>query len=114
WPDFKEVEKAYYKKTGVFPIMHIVAIQKSVYERHPELAMSLYQAFCKSKNLALERMRHLGAPRYMLPWLSSNVDEVDEVFGDDPWPYGIERNRATLEALVRFLHDQAVIAKPFK
>jgi 4,5-dihydroxyphthalate decarboxylase len=112
FPDFKEVEKDYYKRTGVFPIMHLVAIRKDVYERNPEIAKGLYEAFCKSKNIALKRMRHLGAPRYMLPWLSSALDEVDEVFGADPWPYGIERNRATIETLAQYLSDQSLIRAP--
>jgi 4,5-dihydroxyphthalate decarboxylase len=114
FPDYKEVEKDYYRRTGVFPIMHLVAIRKEVHERHPEVAKSLYEAFCKSKNIALKRMRHLGAPRYMLPWMGAEIDEIDAVFGEDPWPYGIERNRATMETMIGYLHEQSVIARPFR
>lgn len=64
------------------------------------------------KTLAFERMRYLGALRYMLPWLPAELDEIEAVFGGDPWPYGVEANRPTLEALVRFLSDQPMIARP--
>jgi 4,5-dihydroxyphthalate decarboxylase len=112
FPDFHEVEKDYYRRTRIFPIMHLVVIRRDVYERHPEVAASLYKAFDESKRLALGHMRYLGALRYMLPWLPDHLDEIDEVFGGDPWPYGIEPNRPTLEALVQYLHEQGVIAAP--
>jgi 4,5-dihydroxyphthalate decarboxylase len=92
--------------------MHLVAIRREIYEKHPFVAPSLYQALCASKDLALEKMRYLGALRYMLPWLMSDLDEIDEVFGGDPWPYGIEPNRPTLEAALRYLYDQSLIAAP--
>ncbi len=111
FPNYREVERDYYKRTKIFPIMHLIAIRREVYEKHPFIATSLYNAFEKSKNRALDKMRQLGALRYMLPWLGADLDEIDEVFGGDPWPYGIEPNRPTLEALVTYLHDQAMIAK---
>jgi 4,5-dihydroxyphthalate decarboxylase len=111
FPDFKEVEKAYYKRTRIFPIMHLVVIRRDVYERQPWIAGSLFAAFSRSKDLALERMHHFGALSYMLPWLSTYVAETEDVFGPDPWPYGLEANRATLEALVTYLADQSMIAK---
>jgi 4,5-dihydroxyphthalate decarboxylase len=112
FPNFKEIEKEYYRRTKIFPIMHLVVIRRDVYEKYPFVATSLYNALSKSKDLALEKMRSLRALRYMLPWLMDHVDETDEVFGGDPWPYGVEPNRPTLEALVRYLHDQSLIAKP--
>ena len=69
-------------------------------------ATSLYQAFCASKALAFKKMRYLGTLRYMLPWMTADLDEIEEVFGGDPWPYGVEENRPTLEALVQYLQDQ--------
>jgi ABC-type nitrate/sulfonate/bicarbonate transport system substrate-binding protein len=112
FPDFREAEKAYYRRTGIFPIMHLVLLQREFHERHPFVATSLYNAFHESRELALKRMRYLGALRYMLPWLPAELDEINEVFGGDPWPYGVEPNRPTLEALVQFLVDQSMIAKP--
>jgi len=112
FPNFREVELEYYRKTRIFPIMHLVAIRRDTYEKHPFIATSLFNAFTKSKDLALARMMEMGALRYMLPWLGTELDEIHEVFKGDPWPYGIEPNRPTLEALVTYLAEQNVIAKP--
>jgi 4,5-dihydroxyphthalate decarboxylase len=78
------------------------------------MAKSLYDAFEASKQLALERMKHLGALRYMLPWMQEELDEIDDVFGDDPWPYGVEANRPTLETLVQYLAEQHIIKSPIQ
>jgi 4,5-dihydroxyphthalate decarboxylase len=114
FPDFRAEEKAYYRRTKIFPIMHLVVLRREFYERHPFVATSLYNALEQSRAIAHRRMRYLGALRYMLPWLPAELDEIDEVFGGDPWPYGIEPNRPTLEALVQFLVDQSMIAAPIK
>jgi 4,5-dihydroxyphthalate decarboxylase len=114
FPDFRAEEKAYYRRTGIFPIMHLVVLRREFHERHPFAATSLFDALEESKSLAQRRMRYLGALRYMLPWLPAELDEIDEVFGADPWPYGVAPNRPTLEALVRFLADQSMIAAPVK
>jgi 4,5-dihydroxyphthalate decarboxylase len=112
FPDHHEREKDYYRRTRIFPIMHLVALRREIYERHPFVATSLYRAFCEAKDLALQKMRYPGTLRYMLPWMRSEIAEIDEVFGGDPWPYGIEPNRATLEALVQYLAEQGLIAAP--
>jgi 4,5-dihydroxyphthalate decarboxylase len=114
FPDFRAEEKAYYRRTKIFPIMHLVVLRREFHERHPFAATSLFNAIEESRSLAQRRMRYIGALRYMLPWLPAELDEIDEVFGGDPWPYGIEPNRPTLEALVRFLADQSMIAAPVK
>lgn len=114
FPDFRAEEKAYYRRTKIFPIMHLVVLRREFHERHPFAATSLFNALEESRSLAQRRMRYLGALRYMLPWLPAELDEIDEVFGGDPWPYGIEPNRPTLEALVRFLADQSMIAAPVR
>ena len=111
FPDFKEMEQEYYKETGVFPIMHTVVVRREIHEKYPFVATSLFNAFNDSKNIAYRRMRFLDALRYMLPWLPSAIDEIDEVFGGDPWPYGVEPNRKTLQALVDCLYDQSMIPK---
>jgi 4,5-dihydroxyphthalate decarboxylase len=112
FPDFRQAEKDYYKATGIFPIMHLIVVRRDVLEKHPFIASSLYQAFCESKSLAYKRMRYLGALRYMLPWLAADLEEIQEAFGGDPWPYGVEPNRKAMEALVQYLVDQSMIAKP--
>jgi 4,5-dihydroxyphthalate decarboxylase len=112
FPNFPEVERDYYRATGIYPIMHLVAIRRALYERHPFIATSLYQAFCKAKDIAVARLRFRRALSTMMPWMIAEVAIMDEVFGADPWPYGIEANRKTLEALVRYLAEQSLIAKP--
>jgi 4,5-dihydroxyphthalate decarboxylase len=103
----------YVKRTKIFPIMHLVVIRRDVYEKNPFVATSLFNAFCEAKAIAMRKMRELGTLRYMLPWMASEIEEIDAVFGgDDAWPYGIEPNRPTLEALVQYLADQALIEKP--
>jgi 4,5-dihydroxyphthalate decarboxylase len=112
FPDFHAVELDYYRRTRIFPIMHLVAIRRDVYERHRFIASSLYQAMNEAKDIALEKMRHVGALRYMLPGMTAELDEIDATFGGDPWPYGIEPNRPTLEALVRYMAEQSLIKAP--
>jgi 4,5-dihydroxyphthalate decarboxylase len=112
FPDYREVEKAYYRDTKIFPIMHLVAIRRRFYEAHPEAVASFYRALCRSKDTALRKMLNLATLRYMLPWMSADLDEIDEVFGGDPWPYGVAANRPTLTALVTYLAEQGLIAAP--
>ncbi len=112
FPDYREVEKDYYRRTKIFPIMHLLALRRDVYEAHPFIASSLFDALCAAKERARLRMRDLGTLQYMLPWMTADLDEIDEVFGGDAWPYGIEPNRPTLEALMTFLADQAIIKAP--
>ena len=111
FPNYREVELDYFRRTRIFPIMHLVAIRRDTYEKHPFIATSLFNAFNQSKDLALAKMMETGALRYMLPWLGTELDEIHEVFKGDPWPYGIEPNRPTLDALVTFLAEQNLIAK---
>jgi 4,5-dihydroxyphthalate decarboxylase len=112
FPDFVDREKDYYRRTNVFPIMHTVAIRKELHERYPFVASSMYTALDASKNIALQKMKNHRALRYMLPWLPRDIDEIDEVFGGDPWPYGVAPNRPTLEALSRYLVADSMIEKP--
>ncbi|HWE74086.1 MAG TPA: hypothetical protein VG328_13055, partial [Stellaceae bacterium] len=111
FPNYRKIEKDYYKRTGIFPIMHLVAMRRETYEKYPFAASSLYEALKASRERSLKLMRETGALRFMMPWMTSDLDEIDEVFGGDPWPDGIEANRKTLEALVTYLHEQGLIAK---
>ena len=110
--DTRTIERDYYARTRVHPIMHVVAIRKELYERHPWIAASLYAAFCRAKDWALEKMRYSVSQRYMLPFLYADIDEIDDLFGGDPWPYGLAANRPTLEALMRHMVEQHFIAAP--
>jgi 4,5-dihydroxyphthalate decarboxylase len=92
--------------------MHLLAMRRDVYEAHPFIASSLFDAMCESKERARLRIRDLGTLNYMLPWMTADIDELDEVFDGDPWPYGIEPNRPTLEAAMKYLTEQGVIKAP--
>lgn len=98
--DYKQVEQDYFRKTGCFPIMHCVVLRRSVYEAHPWVAPNLLAALEASKQLALERAYDHDALRYPLPWLIPDLEEVRQLMGHDPWPYGVEANRATLELAI--------------
>ncbi len=111
FPDYWNVERDFYRRTRIHPIMHLVALRREVYEKHPWVAASLYKAFVAAKEHALAMLRIEVAPRYMLPWLQRDIEEMDEVFGQDPWPYGVDANRPTLEALMRFMVDQHYIER---
>ncbi len=112
FPDFHRAEREYYKRTSIFPIMHLVAIRRELYEQHPFVAKSLFNAMSRAKQLALGRMRNEEALPYMMPWMAGQLEELREVFGNDPWPYGLEANRATLEAMVTYLVEQGFIPAP--
>jgi 4,5-dihydroxyphthalate decarboxylase len=114
FPNYRAIEREFYCKTKIFPIMHLVAMRRELYERHPWVANSLYKAFVAAKNWALARMQFSGATCYMLPWQGADVEELEELFGADPWPYGVEPNRPTLQALVQYMFEQDFIAKPLR
>lgn len=112
FPNYRALERQLYESTGIFPIMHLVAIRRSLYERHRWLATSFYKAFVEAKRRASARMRYGGSLSTMLPWLLAEIEEIDAVFGGDAFPYGVEPNRPTLEALVRYMVEQNLIARP--
>jgi 4,5-dihydroxyphthalate decarboxylase len=110
--NYNDVEVDYYRRTGVFPIMHMIALRRDRYDAHPFIAKSLFDAFEHSKALAYEGLNEIGALRVTMPQLSYYWEATKMVFGDDPWPYGVEANRPTLETLVRYLHHDGLISKP--
>src|SRR3954470_11658991 len=112
FPDYRERERELYETAKIFPIMHLIAIRRELHERHRWLATSLYEAFVESKRRARARMGYAGSLAVMLPWLQSEIEEIDEIFGGDAWPYGLEPNRPTLETLVQHMVEQHFIAQP--
>jgi hypothetical protein len=109
FPNYRALERELYETRKIFPIMHLVAIRRELYEQHRWLATSLYKTFVEAKRRARTRMRYAGSLSVMLPWLQSDIEEIDEVFGGDAWPYGVEPNRPTLEALVQYMVEQHFI-----
>jgi 4,5-dihydroxyphthalate decarboxylase len=111
YPDYRAAEMEYHRATGIFPIMHVIALRRAVFERYPWVAMNLLKAFEEAKQRSLERIRDLTASRIPVPWSAAIAGEYAKDFGDDPFPYGLEANRKTLDAFCRFAHEQGVTAK---
>jgi len=112
FPDFREVEKDYFRRTGIFPIMHTVVLRREVYEANRWVAMSLYEAFEEAKRKGRQRLMATGALAVSLPWLPSDFDEIDEVFGGkDPFEYGIDANRKCIEAAIELSFEQGLAAR---
>jgi 4,5-dihydroxyphthalate decarboxylase len=111
FPDYRAVEKAYYRKTGLFPIMHLIGVKKSLVERHPWLPTSLYKAFVEAKALALEDVRDINALRVTLPWVEAEALETIALMGEDYWRYGVEENRKDIETLARYSHEQGLVKR---
>lgn len=113
FPDYRTVERAYFDRTGIFPIMHTLVMREELHQEKPWIAENMVEAFESSKRWALEHMRFTGTMRYMVPWLNHELEEVDDMFaGGDPYPNGVEPNRKTLETLMQYLVDQAFVASP--
>ncbi|HWO40526.1 MAG TPA: ABC transporter substrate-binding protein [Candidatus Eisenbacteria bacterium] len=111
FPNYKEVEIDYYKRTAIFPIMHVVVIRKDVYDKNPWVARSLYKAFCEAKDHAIKAMHISNTLACTLPWLAWEREQLREIFGPDWWPYGIEPNRRVLEHLIRYMGEQGLLAR---
>ena len=114
FPNYKEVEIDYYKRTKIFPIMHVLVIRKEVYAQHPWVARSLYKAFCQAKERAIQNMHISNTLACTLPWLFAEMEQLKSIFGADWWPYGIESNRHVLETLIRYMSEQSLIDRPLK
>jgi 4,5-dihydroxyphthalate decarboxylase len=109
--DYRAAEEAYYAQTGVFPIMHVIVVKRELYERHRWVAMNLVRAFEESKRRALVRALDPNAPFFPIPWTFANAERATEIVGADPWPYGLEPNRPTLETFLRWMHEQGACAR---
>jgi len=109
FPNTREAEKAYYRKTGLFPIMHLIGIRKTLVEQYPWLPTSVYKAFCEAKALAMEDLRDVNALMVTLPWLEAETTETMAAMGRDFWKYGIAENRPEIDALTQYAHEQGLI-----
>jgi 4,5-dihydroxyphthalate decarboxylase len=112
--NYREIEAAYYKKTGIFPIMHAVAVRRDVLNKNPWVARSLFNAFVEAKRRATERAFDGTVSLYPIPWADTYAREGFELLGKDYFPYGIEENRTTLEAFLRYAHEQGVCKRLLK
>jgi 4,5-dihydroxyphthalate decarboxylase len=109
FPDYRAMEHDYFRRTGLFPIMHTLVIRTPVYQANRWIAGSLFRAFEAAKAVAAKRMRYSGAMVYMTPWLQSDIEEMDAVFGGDAWPYGLDANRSQLDTFLRYLVEDGFL-----
>ena len=106
--DYVEVERAYYRKTKIFPIMHIIAIRREVYEQNRWIAMSLYKAFVEAQRICYRELYETAALRNMLPWMIAEIEWLRREMGEDWWPYGYAPNRHVLDTFLRYHHEQGL------
>jgi len=110
--NFETVEKDYYRRTGIFPIMHPLGIRRSIYERNPWLALNLYLAFSEAKRISQAELFETAALKIGMPWIVSAALEAQDVLGPDIFPYGVEASRPTLEAAIRYSTEQYIAVRP--
>jgi 4,5-dihydroxyphthalate decarboxylase len=108
FPNPLPLEEAYWRKTSIFPIMHVVAIQQEVLARHPWVGGNLLAAFEEAKVRSVARALDPMIPRFPLPWVALRAEEARATFGEDFWPYGLDANRVTLRAFLQFAYEQGV------
>lgn len=106
--NYEEVERDYFRQTGIFPIMHTVAMRREVYEANRWIAQSLYKAFVESQRRCYEDLYETAALKAMLPWLTAHVEQLRRDMGPDWWPYGFEKNEATLRTFLRYHFEQGL------
>jgi 4,5-dihydroxyphthalate decarboxylase len=108
FPDYRAEEERIFKATGIFPIMHLITIRRAAFEQHPWIAMNLFKMFDQAKRRCFNRLCDFTCARIPLPWAAAIADEIRAGYGPDPYPYGIEESRSTIEAFCRYAHDQGV------
>jgi len=111
FPDSRQVEQAYFAKTGIFPIMHAVAVRDDLIDEHPWLPEAVFKAYSQAKQMNSEYLRKLGWAMVSLPWVGQELEETRELMGDNYWPYGIAPNRKTLETLFRYSYEQGLAGR---
>lgn len=115
FPDFKSVEADYYQRTRIFPIMHVVAIKRAVYEANPWIARELQKVFARSMRVAEDALAERSALRYMLPWLEDHMSETKSLMGEERyWRDGFAENRHVIEKFLEYSHGQGLAARRFK
>jgi 4,5-dihydroxyphthalate decarboxylase len=112
FPDFRNEERAYFLKTRIFPIMHVLAIREELLDTHHWLATSVFKAFVQAKRLCMQELHEVTALKITLPWVVAEAESTRDTMGEDFWPYGLQENRITLGAAVRYAWEQGLTARP--
>jgi len=108
FPDFRKTERAYFKKTGIFPIMHAVAIRNTLVDQHPWLPKAVFNAYSQAKQIMYDHLKKMGWATISLPWAAQEIEETRALMGENFWPYGIAPNRKALEALCQYSYEQGL------
>ena len=108
FPDYRAAEEAYYRKTGLFPIMHLIGIRRSLVERHPWLPVNVYLAFLEAKQLCYRNLEEVGHLFTTLPWPVDELRKARELMGHDFWRYGVRENAGEIEAMTRYSFEQGL------
>jgi 4,5-dihydroxyphthalate decarboxylase len=108
FPNYPQTEEGYFKKTGIFPIMHLIGVRRSLAEAHPWLPVSILKAFMKAKDLCSHELGQIGHLHASLPWGVYEYERLCRVMGPDYWSYGMQANRKTLETLARYSYEQGL------
>jgi 4,5-dihydroxyphthalate decarboxylase len=111
FPDYRKEEEDYFRRTGIFPIMHIIGIRKSLVEQHPWLPVNVYKGFLEAKRIAERDLNEIGHLMVALPWLIHEFNATRALMGDDYWPYGFPENRKVLDAFTRYHFEQGLSAR---
>jgi 4,5-dihydroxyphthalate decarboxylase len=114
FPNFREVEEDYFRRTRIFPIMHVVVVRREIYEQNRWVIQALYKAFVEAKALAMRRLRTYPPLPVTLPWLIDELERTQNLMGDDYWSYGLEQNRHVLEAAALYAWQQGLLEKPIE
>ena len=109
--DFRKTERAYFKKTGIFPIMHAVVIRNTLVEQNPWLPKAVFKAYSQAKQIMYDQLKKMGWATISLPWAAQEIEETRALMGENFWPYGIEPNRKALEALFQYSFEQGLCSR---
>jgi len=109
--DYRKTERDYFKRTGIFPIMHAVAIRNSTVKANPWLPEAVFNAYSEAKQMMYDQLRKMGWATISLPWVSQEIEETRKLMGDNFWPYGIETNRKALESLFQYSYEQGLSSR---
>lgn len=111
WPDYAAEEKSWFGTTGFFPIMHCLAVRRDVAQAHPWLPVELQRAFTRARDLSLAELQLVNVLRVSLPWIAAAYAEQSAAMGGDPWPYGFNRNRDEIAAMIRFARADGLASR---
>lgn len=111
FPDYRAAEEDYYRRTGIFPIMHVVGIRKSLLEKHPWLAVNTYLAFLEAKRLCYRDMEKIGHVFTTLPWPVDELERARKLMGEDFWSYGVQQNTREIDAITRYAFEQGLTSR---